>query len=120
MNSFVKYLLLAEGFAVTTYGIGWWSVPIVAALWSLFSKDAHRVRNAGIAASAGWASLLLLDVWRGPVSTMADQLGALMGLPPFLLYVLTLLFPAILAWCAAIIARRPVRPLAASAHSASS
>ncbi len=120
MSSFVKYLLLAEGFAVTTYGLGWWSVPIVAALWSFFSADAHRVRNAGIAAAAGWASLLLLDVWRGPVSTMAEQLGALMGLPPLLLYVLTLVFPAILAWCAALIARRPARPLAASAHSASS
>ncbi len=120
MNAFVKYLLLAEGFAVTTYGLGWWSVPIVAAMWSFFSKDAHRVRDAAIAAAAGWASLLLLDIWRGPVSTMADQLGALMGLPPFLLYLLTLLFPAVLAWCAGVIARRPVRSPVASAHSASS
>ncbi len=119
MSSFVKYLLLSEAFAVTTYGLGWWSVPIVAAVWSVFSTDAHRVRNAGLAAAAGWASLLLLDVWRGPVSTMADQLGALMGLPPFFLYAVTLAFPTILAWSAAIIARGPARPLA-SAQSASS
>ena len=103
MRNFVKYLLLAEAFAVTTFGIGWWSVPIVAALWGLASRDSHRARNAAIAAAAGWATLLLIDIARGQVGVMAEQLGSLMSVPAPLLYFLTLLFPALIAWSAAAI-----------------
>ena len=120
MNPFVKYLLLSEGFAVTTYGTGWWSVAVVAALWGLFSTDPHRARNAAIAAAGGWGTLLLLDVARGPVSTMATQLGDLMGVPSVVLYLLTLLFPALIAWSAATLFRRPALPARDPAPTASS
>ena len=101
MPPWVKYVLLAEAFAVTTFGIGWWSVPIVAALWGMFSTDEHRARNAALCAMGGWATLLVLDIVRGPVATMATQLGGVMGVPGFVLILLTLLFPALLAWSAA-------------------
>ena len=120
MNPFVKYLLLAEGFAVTTYGAGWWSVPVVAALWGFFSADRHRARNAAVAAAGGWGTLLLLDVARGPVSTMGAQLGALMGVPSVVLYLLTLLFPALMAWAAATLVHRPASPAHDPAPTASS
>jgi hypothetical protein len=103
MRNFVKYLLLAEAFAVTTFGLGWWTVPIVAALWGIASSDSHRARNAAIAAAAGWATLLLIDVARGQVGVMGNQLGSLMSVPAPVLYLLTLLFPALLAWSAAAI-----------------
>ena len=106
MSAFVKYVLLAEGFAVATFALGWWTVPVLAALWSLLTKGRYAPRNIGLAAAGGWASLLLLDAVRGPVITMGEQLGAVMGLPAWLLYVFTLLFPALLAWSAATIARR--------------
>lgn len=101
MRRFVKYLLLAEAFAVTTFGLGWWTVPIVAALWGLVSTGTHRARNAAFCAAAGWATLLVLDAARGPVSAMGAQLGRVMHVPAAVLYVLTLLFPAVLAWSAA-------------------
>lgn len=107
MSAIVRYVLLAEAFAVTTYALGWWTVPIVAAAWVLFSTDMNRVRNAGLAAAGGWASLLLLDVARGDVGAMGSQLAGVMRLPAVLLYVITLVFPAILAWCAGVIVRRP-------------
>ena len=107
MKPAVKYVLLAEAFAVATYGVGWWSVPVVAALWGFFSGDAHRARNAALAAAGGWGTLLLLDAARGPVGTMARQLGEVMGVPSLVLYALTLLFPALLAWSAATMFRRP-------------
>lgn len=120
MKPVVKYVLLAEAFAVTTYGAGWWSVPIVAALWGFFSSDAHRARNAAIAAAGGWGTLLLLDVARGPVGTMAKQLGEVMGVPWLALFVLTLLFPALLAWSAATMFRRPASKAPEHAPTASS
>lgn len=101
MRPFVKFILLAEGFAVATFGLGWWVVPIVGAVWGLMSRDANKARFAALAAGAGWASLLLLDVARGPVGVMGSQLAGVMKLPAPALYLLTLLFPALLAWGAA-------------------
>jgi hypothetical protein len=104
MRTFVKFILLAEAFAVATYAVGWWMVPVIAAIWGLLSKDAANARFAGFAAAAGWATLLLLDVSRGQVGVMASQLAGVMKLPAVALYLLTLIFPALLAWCAATLA----------------
>jgi len=97
----VKFILLAEAFAVTTYGLGWWSVPLVAVAWALVSADRNRARIAALCAMGGWGTLLLLDVARGAVGTMGMKLGGVMGFPPALLWIATLLFPALLAWSAA-------------------
>lgn len=101
VRPFVKYILLAEVFAVTTFGLGWWSVPLVAAAWGLASRSPRKAAFAAFAAIGGWASLLMLDVARGPVATMGSQLAGVMKLPAVALYALTLIFPALLAWCAA-------------------
>jgi hypothetical protein len=101
MRTFVKFIFLAEAFAVATYALGWWIVPVIAAIWGLLSRDVSKARFAALAAAAGWATLLLLDVSRGQVGVMASQLAGVMKLPAFALYVLTLIFPALLAWCAA-------------------
>jgi hypothetical protein len=116
----MRYTLLAAVFAAATYGLGWWSVPLVAASWSFFSADVHRVRNSGLAAAGGWTGLLLIDAARGPIGVMAAQLGELMGLPVIGLYALTLLFPALLAWTAAVLTRRPDPALPDSGPPASS
>ncbi len=107
MNKVVRYVLLAEVFAVATFAVGWWAVPVVAALWGFFSRDPKRPRNVAVAAAGGWATLLVLDAVRGPVYVMASQLGDVMSIPPFVLYLVTLLFPALLAWAAATLVRRP-------------
>jgi hypothetical protein len=104
MRTFVKFILLAEAFAVATYGVGWWIVPAIAAIWGLLSTDPARARFSALAAAVGWATLLLLDVTRGSVGVMGSQLGGVMKLPPAALYLLTLIFPALLAWCAATLA----------------
>jgi hypothetical protein len=120
MSTFVKYVLLAEGFAVATFALGWWTVPVVSVLWTIFTKGRYAPRNVGFAAAGGWASLLVLDVVRGPVATMGDQLARVMGLPAWLLYVITLLFPGLLAWSAATIVRRSRATLPEAAPSTAS
>ena len=101
MRSAVKFLLLAEGFAVATYALGWWTVPLVGLACGLFmNRDGSPIRYATVCAAAGWLSLLLLDAARGPVGEVAARLGGVMGLPPTALVVCTLLFPALLAWSA--------------------
>lgn len=101
MRNFVKLVLLAEAFAVTTFGLGWWSVPLVAAAWGVLSRDSRRAEIAALCAMAGWATLLVLDAVRGSVGVMATQLGAVMTLHPLVLYAATLILPALLAWSAA-------------------
>jgi hypothetical protein len=97
----VKGVLLAEAFAVATFGLGWWTVPIIAAAYALASTNPNRARTAAVCALGGWATLLLLDTAKGPVGAMATRLGGVMGLPGFVLLLLTLIFPALLAWSAA-------------------
>lgn len=106
MRSVIKYVLLAEAFAVATFGLGWWSVPIVAAAWAAWSTDNNRARAAALCAMGGWATLLALDFARGPVGTMGTQLGGVMSVPPVVLYILTFVFPALLAWSAATLVPR--------------
>jgi hypothetical protein len=62
---------------------------------------ARPLRFVSLCAAAGWASLLLLDAARGPLGELARRFGGVMSLPPFVLILITLLFPALLAWSAA-------------------
>ena len=101
MSSAVKLVLLAEAFAVATFGMGWWSVPLVAALFAVLSASRNRATVAALCAAGGWATLLLLDFAKGPVAMMGSRLGGVMHLPSAFLYLATLLFPALLAWSAA-------------------
>jgi hypothetical protein len=103
MTHFVKAVLLAEAFAVATYGLGWWSVPIVAAIYALASPSKRKALIAAACAAAGWATLLLLDIAKGPVIAFGSKLGQVMGMPAIALYLMTLLVPALLAWSAATI-----------------
>ena len=113
-RSVVKGVLLAEAFAVTTFGLGWWSVPLVAAIWALLSRSPNSAKVAALCAAGGWATLLLLDIAKGPVATMATQLGSVMSLPAAVLYLLTLTFPALLAWSAATLVPAIRRPQSAT------
>jgi hypothetical protein len=116
MKKVVTVVLLAEAFAVATFALGWWSVPIVAALWALVPGDSGRPLVSALCAAGGWLTLLLLDAARGPVGTMGQKLGGVMGVPAFALWLLTLVFPALLAWSAAAV----IRSLRDSARQASS
>jgi hypothetical protein len=101
MRSLVKVLLLAELFAVATYAFGWWTVPVIAALWAIVSSDDKPARLAAVCAALGWGTLLVLDAIKGPVGEMATRLGGVMRVPSVVLILLTLIFPALLAWSAA-------------------
>jgi len=110
MKRFVTVILLAEAFTVATFGLGWWSVPIVAALFALLSREKNRAGIAAACAAGGWLTLLLLDFAKGPVAMMGTRLGGVMGLPPAVLYVATLILPALIAWSAATLVPR-LRPV---------
>lgn len=101
----MKFLLLAEAFAVATFGVGWWGVVFVAVVCGLaMSPSARPAGFAAISAGAGWLFLLLLDAAKGPVGQVATNLGGVMSVSPVVLLALTLVFPALVAWSAASVA----------------
>lgn len=101
VRAVVKFVLIAEAFAVATYALGWWAVPLIALLCGLtISLGGKPVFYATACAAAGWMMLLLLDAARGPLGEVAARFGGVMGFPPAALVATTLLFPALLAWSA--------------------
>ncbi len=99
-RSTVKFLLLTEAFAVTTYAFGWWAVPLLAFAWAAFVHTRRPVLFATICAASAWAAMLLNDAARGPVNTVGDRFGGILGIPSIALIAITIAFSALLAWSA--------------------
>lgn len=101
LRATVKFLLLTEAFAVATFALGWWAVPLLAFLWAVFMDAKRRpVFFATVCATAAWCGVLLLDAARGPLSVVAERFGGVLGFPPVALIAITILFSALLAWSA--------------------
>ena len=97
-------LMLLAAFVVGTAIAGWVGVPVIALIWGVVARRRDmRYPGAvavGIAAGGSWALLLAWTAARGPLFRLASTLGALVGVPGALLVIVTLLFPALLAWSA--------------------
>ena len=57
LSKAVKFLLLTEAFAVATYAVGWWGVPVLALICGLaVEPKARPLRFISLCAAAGWAT----------------------------------------------------------------
>lgn len=102
MKRTVSWAVLFVAFVLGTAFVGWGSVPVVAGAWGIVNAHSRKPwRSAAIAAAAAWASLLLLSATRGPLLALAGLLGGVFGLPGFVVILLALIFPMLLAWSAA-------------------
>ena len=109
--------MLAIAMALGTWVAGWWTVPLLAAVWGAWRAwdegdgrhDPARWWNAPAAAAVAWGGLLALQAARGPVRTVAGRVGAVMGIPPVALLLATLVFAALSAWSVARVAGAVVR-----------
>ena len=100
MRRVLRAILLALVMGVTTMGAGWWTVPLVAAIWTRVLPRA-AVRTAAAGAALGWAGLLGWTVWQAPVGPLIQRVSSILMLPSWGLVALTLAFPALLAATAA-------------------
>ena len=99
--------------ALTTRLLGWWSVPLVAALMVLVAaadvRLAARVRGslasgAALSAALAWAGLIAWDALGPGFGAVRGILARLFSLPWPAVLLVTLALPAVLAWCAAAVA----------------
>ena len=104
---------VAAAMASLTWLLGWWAVALVAAIVAI----GFRARNvaawrSALAAAIAWGALLAIDALAGPLATVSSTLGGVMRVPGAVLVLITLAFPALLAWSAATLAaesRRLIR-----------
>lgn len=85
--------------AVGTVLGGWWTLVVVAALWSV--TIGGRPLLIGLAGAGAWAVLLLIRGVQGPVLAVSDRVGGVLGAPGWAPIVITVLFAFLLAWSAA-------------------
>ncbi|MEO6446935.1 MAG: hypothetical protein ABIZ91_06720 [Gemmatimonadaceae bacterium] len=95
----LRLLMLSLVLALGTILTGWWSVPVIAALYGGVS---HRERRSGrvaaLAAALAWGGYLGIAALGGaPVTPFGVRLAASMSLPPWAPIIATLCFPALLA-----------------------
>lgn len=107
MKRWLSFAVLIAAFALGSR-LGWWMVPIVAALWGFMRPIVNApAATAACAAACAWGLWLLLD-WQGGegmgLAPLSERLGGLMSLPPIGLIIITLLLGALLAWSAAALA----------------
>ncbi len=97
-------ILTATAIAALTWTVGWWTVPLVAAVaGAVHPPNASVAWRTALAAAIGWNVLLLIDAMSASIKTVATPLAATMHVPAFVLVVVTLAFPTLLAWSGATI-----------------
>ncbi len=95
-------LVVAAVLAALTWMIGWWGVLLGA----LIVGWVHRHHGGGgwrlaLAGATAWGGLMLANAAAGPLDRVVSTLGAVLRVPGVVVVLLTLAFPALLAWSAA-------------------
>ena len=101
-------------FAAATRLLGWWTVPVLGALAVVAAtvlgparaprQGASVARGAALAAALGWAALLAWAAAGPQFGSVGALVGGILRAPWPAVAVVTLLLPALLAWCAAALA----------------
>jgi hypothetical protein len=106
----LRVALLALSFGIGTWILGWWAIPLFAAVAAVPARDVpHQAVAAALAAAVAWGALLAWSAIQGSVWSFARIAGGAMGVSGPLLILMTLVFPAALAWSAAAIVQRLTR-----------
>jgi hypothetical protein len=95
----IEIVLLAGVCAAGTWLGGWWTVAVVAVVWSLWRR--RGAWRAGVAAALGWTALLSLTIPWAPLGRLAVRLGGMFGLPGWAALLLPPLFAFLLGWSGA-------------------
>ena len=105
-----RFVILTAMMAAGTLSAGWWAVPVVATGWALHAQGG-RAHHLSVATSAAlsWALLLGVMALRGPVERVAEVLGGIIPVGSVGIVAMTLLFPALLAGTASVVAEAALR-----------
>ena len=94
----IEFLLFTMVFALATWLGGWWTIVVVAVVWSLWRRQSPW--RAGFAAGLSWIALLTL-IPLAPLLRLTPRLGGVIGLPGWAMLLLPPLFAFLLGWSSA-------------------
>jgi hypothetical protein len=98
--------------AVATWFLGWWSVPVVCALYSFMRPAGSRpVRDAALGAMLGWAALFAWQVSHPSFGRLSNALAGVFPVPAPVLMLVAVLFIGLLAGAAARVTMQQRRPV---------
>jgi len=104
MRFALRAALLALSFAIGTWILGWWAVPLFSAIAAVLARNVrHQAMAAALGAAVAWAGLLAWSATQGSVWSFGGLAGGAMGLSGFTLVLATLIFPAALAWVTTVV-----------------
>ena len=98
-------VLIAIAVTGATWLLGWWSVAVVGAVAGIAMRGSATGARAALGAALAWGALLMLDAAGGRLGAIAAPLAATMRVPVAGMILLTLAYPALLAWCGVTIGR---------------
>jgi hypothetical protein len=101
MKNAISWLSLIGLLALGTALLGWWAVPAIAAVYGFISPERRHGLSTALAGALAWGLLLAVTASQGPVLELAARVAAVLTLPTAALFVVTLVFPALLAGSAA-------------------
>ena len=103
----VRILVLAVAMAAGTWLLGWWSVPLIAALYSVARPaDSGPVRDATIGAVLAWGAMLAWHASNPAFGRLSAAIGGIFPVPAVVVMFIAVLFAAALAASAARVAQR--------------
>ena len=96
--------IVAALLVAATWVVGWWGVPLVAAIVGAVLCTRRGIAGiTALAAVIAWSVLILVDGVSGRFGALARAVAGTLTLPAAALLTVTLLFAALLAWSAAAI-----------------
>ena len=104
------FLLATFIIGALTWSLGWWGVVLGAlAIGATAWRERGVAWITALAAVAGWSMLLIADAARGRFGALAATISAVIRIPAAALLGATLLFAALLAWSASVLASEIAR-----------
>ena len=97
-----ELVMLTIGMLAATAVCGWWGVGIAAFVWGMWAGRAWVV---AVAAMCAWSGVLVWTAGSGAFGTLIMELGQIARAPGWVLVGMTVAFPGVLAWSAAVVGR---------------
>jgi hypothetical protein len=95
-----EVVLLTVALVAATATGGWWGIGLAAFVWGAWTG---RARVVAVAAVCAWGSVLVWTAGSGALGRLIVEMGLVAMVPGWVLVVATLVFPAVLAWSAAVV-----------------
>jgi hypothetical protein len=115
--TYARVALIAAVAAVATILLGWWSAAAIGIVVGLVTPAGRRAGlEAGASAALGWGAILAASAVSGPIWAVAQRVGPVFSVPAVGFLAVALVFPALLAGSAALVAADLRRFTGAAGH----